>query len=178
MSLSLTKKATKKFPPMETGVYPARIVQIIDLGRHKKINLKTGEVEVYPDGNEKIASEVRITYELPTETVEVDGEEKPRWLGKDYTVSTHEKSGMYKILQATDPTVNDLSKLLGMPLMVEVGLTSGGNNKITNVSKLMKGMEVPELVNPSTVFDIDTWQEDVFNTLPPFVKEKIQAREE
>lgn len=175
MSLLLNGNKSSSVEPMEAGVYPARVVQIIDLGRQQKYNYKTGEQELWDDGNPKISPEVRITFELPTEFVN-DDPSKPRWMGKDYTVSTHQMAALTKLLQATDPTIKSLDKLIGLPLMVEVGMTSGGKNKVAGVSKLMKGMEVPELINPPVIFDVSSFDQEVYETLPPFVRDKIDNR--
>ena len=155
------------------GTYPARIAQVIDLG------LQKNEFE----GQTKIQPKLWITFELPTETIEVDGEEKPRWLSKEFTKSTNDKSLLMKVLNSvyTPKELEDVESfedLLGKALLVEIGETSGGKDKWINSSKLMKGMKVDELVNPTKYFSLDNPDQEVFNSLPDFLQEKITSGED
>ena len=157
---------------VEDGLFPARIVQILDLGIQKN----------EWQGEEKIQHQVRITFEFPTEKVMVDDVERPRWLGKNYTVSNHEKSALFALLKAADPDGSVTNKgrnvkaMLGLPLMVEVGSTGTGNAKIANTSRLMKGMTVAELENEPQFFDMsDASTFDVFEKLPKWIQEIIQG---
>lgn len=156
---------------IEDGTYMARVVQLIDLGVQKS------EYE----GVEKINHQVMITFEFPTEMVKVGDDDKPRWLSKNYTVSTHEKSGMAALINAVDPTGQATSKgrnlkgILGLPAMVTVGTTSGGNAKVSGVARLMKGMQVPELVNDPVFFDLDGDDVEQFDKFPDWLKERITS---
>ena len=60
---------------------PARVAQIIGLGVHENINFVTGEVMKNDNGEpQPPTNKVLITYELPTKTIDVDGEQKPLWI--------------------------------------------------------------------------------------------------
>lgn len=171
--MSLTNIAanegSKDFGRIEDGTYMARIAQIID----------TGIQENEWEGVVKEQHQVLITFEFPTERVEVKGEDKPRWLGKSYNISSHEKSTLSKLMLAADPEGKDTFKgrnlkgLLGKPLMVTVGSSAKGNAKVAGVARLMKGMAVPELENPTVFFDLDDQNKDVFDGFPQWVKDKI-----
>lgn len=167
-----SNKKAKATGRIEDGTYPARIVQIIDLGLQE--NEWQGETKQQP--------KVFINFEFPTERITVDGEDRPRWLGKEYTMSSHEKSQLYQVLMAADPggklTANGkkIKPLLGQPLMVTVGSTASGNAKIVSVARLMKGLTVGELENPAILFDLDNPDEEVYNKLPKWVQEKIDNR--
>jgi hypothetical protein len=154
---------------IEDGTYVARIVQLIDLGMQ----------EIEWEGEKKQQQKVFITFEFPTERVEVDGVDRPRWLSKDYTVSLSEKAALYKLLKAVDPDGKITSKgrnvkaILGLPIMIEVGSTSTGNAKIISVARPMKGMPVGELENPTTFFDLDYADKAIFDKLPKWLQDKI-----
>lgn len=156
---------------IDDGVYVARIVQLIDLG------IQENEWE----GVTKEQQKVFITFEFPTERIVVDDVDRPRWLSKDYTVSLSEKATLYKLLKAADPDGKITNKgrnvkaLLGLPVMVEVGSTSTGNAKIVNTTRVMKGMTVGELENPTVFFDLDKPDMIIFNKLPEWLKEKIKT---
>ncbi len=173
MSLTnLTASSGKKnLGRIDEGTFPARIVQIIDLGVQEDEYL----------GERKVGHKVFINFEFPTELVTVGDEDKPRWLGKEYTVSLHEKATLTKLIAAADPEGKATSKgrnmkgLLGLPLMVSIGSTEKGNPKISNVARLMKGLTVGELVNKSIFFDMDDGDVEQFNKLPQWMQDKIKG---
>ena len=179
MSLKIgAAKVKKDYGRVEDGAYPARIVEIIDFGQQIETDWKTKEVKCYEDGNLMIKPKVWITFEFPDELITVDGVDKPRWYGKDYTVSAHEKSAMASLMKAVDPkNTSDgyIPKLLGLPAMVTMGSTSTGNAKIAGVSAVPKGMQVGALVSPESFFDLDSGTVEAFNGLPRWMQEKIKG---
>lgn len=171
---SKKKSSSGKNGRVEDGTYMARIVQVVDLGVQK------GEYK----GEEYIRPEVMITFEFPTETLTIEGEEKPRWLSRQYTVSMNEKSALYSLVNAADPDGKATKKgsnakgLLSLPVMVTVGSTATGNAKVVGVSRMMKGMSIPELYNDPVFFELDsndTANKQAFEGLPDWLKEKIQT---
>jgi hypothetical protein len=58
--------------------------------------------------------------------------------------------------------------------MVSIGSTNTNKPKITNVAALMKGMTVPELQNPTLFFDLDGDDTATFESLPDWMKKRIQ----
>jgi|SRR3990167_1163408 len=179
LNFSETKKAKKDFGRIEDGSFVARIVQIIDFGDQYETDYKTGEIKKYDDGNEVIKHKVFITFEFPTETIEIDGVQKPRWLGKEFSISSHEKSALFSLLKAIDPKGENTNKgrnvrgMLGLPAMVTVGSTSGGKAKISSVSGVPKGMQVDSLYNPEQFFDLDSDDVTTFESLPTWMQERI-----
>lgn len=174
MALEIKNEKKIEYPRIGEGTYMARVVNIIDLGKHVKTDYKTGQV-VYKDNEKVIEHRVFIQFELPSEKVVVDGEERPRWLAKEYNLSFFEKSALHGLIQATSygRKFKTLNEMLGQPLMVSIGTTSGGKDKVVGVAPMMKGMQVPELENPSKVFDMDDPDMEVWEKLPNFIKEKI-----
>lgn len=179
LNFNETKKTKKDFGRIEEGSYPARIVQLVDFGNQYATDYKTGEVKKYEDGNDVIQHKIFINFEFPTETIEIDGETKPRWTGKEFTLSSHEKSALYSLLKAADPkgtaTNNgrNAAGLLGLPVMVTVGSTSGGKAKITTISGVPKGMQVDSLQNPEQFFDLDSDDIEAFEKLPDWMQKRI-----
>lgn len=178
MDFTKTKKSggngSGKNGRVEDGTFPVRVVQVVDLGIQK------GEFK----GEEYIRPEVMITFEFPTETITIDGEEKPRWLSKQFTVSMHEKSALYALVNAFDPDGKATRKgsnpkgLLGLPGMVTVGSTASGNAKVAGVSRLMKGLAVAELQNGPVYFELDSASSEnnqAFEALPSWLQDKIKS---
>jgi hypothetical protein len=91
----------------------------------------------------------------------------------------YEKSALTPVVKALDPTgqCQDLTQLLGKPCMVQVGSTSTGNAKITNIVAPMRGMPVAEIYNPAKMlaFDFDNPDLEMFATFPQFMQEKIKS---
>lgn len=166
----------QKVEIMEEGSYPARIYRIIHIG-------------TIPSFEGKLQDKVRITFEFPTE-MRVFSEEKgeqPQVLSKEYTLSTHEKSALRKLIVACDPKAlkpdddgfvadYDIENLLGKPCLVSVEHTAKGENTYANIrveTPLPKGMACPPQVNESVSVSYDRFDQNAFDQLPLFIKEKM-----
>jgi hypothetical protein len=165
------------FAPIEAGTYPARCCAVVDLGIQ--------HVEYM--GQKKDQEKILLMFELPTERIEVDGEEKPRWLSCRYTVSLNEKATLRKALDAWRGRPFTPEELLGFnlasvvnaPCMLTVINKEGANGNtyanISGISKPMKGMAVPELEGEPLVFDMESDDaEEVFDKLPERVQKVIE----
>lgn len=178
MALALDKQQTKQKQDLgriDDGTYPARVVQIIDLGMQVQTDWQTQEPKTYDDGNTVIKPEAYVNFEFPTERITINEEDKPRWCGKQYVISSHEKAALMGLMAATAPGSNNVADALTKPCTVTIGSTSGGNAKVTNVAPIMKGMTVPELENPAVVFDFDNPDMSVWDNIPNWIKEKIKS---
>jgi len=159
---------------VEDGTYHARVSQVIGLGRQVQTDWKTNQPKKDKYGNTIIKPAVWLTFELPTERVELeDGETMPRWVSKEYTLSMHEKANFRKLLNAIAPDANGLNELLNQPACITVGSTSSGKAKITGVSAPMKGVQVGEVESNTILYDFDEPDQEVFDNLPEFLQEKI-----
>ena len=173
---------SKKYAPVDPGTYPARVVQIIDLGLQPQ--------RAYAGKEKAPANEVMITYELLDEFLtDDDGEpltDKPRWqsetlpwygLFADKAKSTQR----YLVLDPKQEHEGDLAPLVGSPC--NVTLIHNPNAKdpenpyvnIANISAMRPrdAANAPELINPSKVFDLSNPDLEVFNSLPKWIQEKI-----
>jgi hypothetical protein len=174
-------------PPLEAGSYPARLVQVIDLGVQ----------EQQPYGNEPAkppVQEIMVTYELVDAfMVDEDGneiEDKPRWLSETFPLYNLESelAKSTKRYLAIDPTVEmdgDWTALIGRPVMVTVVQNPGkGKNKgkifekITGTSSVRArdAAKLPELKNPGKVFDqSDLSTVGILMTLPKWLQDKVKG---
>ena len=154
------------------GSYPARIAQMLDLGKQE---------DEYK-GETSVRDKLWITFELPTETITIDGKEKPRWLSREFTKSFNERSLLTKVLNAAFdadeiPNVQSFKEFLGREMLIEVGTTSGGKDKWIGAMKLPKGMSVAPLQNKGVYFDMDCPDMELLNSLPDFLQDKITSSE-
>jgi len=173
----------KKYPPVDAGTYPARLVQVIDLGLQPQAPYQ---------GQEKPpANEIMLTYELLDEFLPDDeGNEdktKPRWYSETMSIRNLESdlAKSTKRYYALDPDENfrgDWSKLVGASCMVTLvhkprqGDPENPYVNVGNVSSMRpkEAAKAPELVNPPKVFDLDDPDLEVFNSLPTWLQDKIK----
>lgn len=172
------KQSEKQFELTPAGNHLARCYQMIEIG--------TEEIEY--NGDKKSVHRVRIVWELPNEKKVFNPEkgEQPFSIGKDYTLSMHEKATLRHDLQSwrgkafTDDEANsfDITKLLGKPCMLNVihETSKSGNNyaKIAGVTAVPKGMTVPDQVNESFMLSYEDWDDKKFAALPEWLKQRIE----
>jgi hypothetical protein len=160
----------EKFPRLEEGTYPSRIVQVVGLGEHVKNDMFS---------EDEMCDKILITCEYPTELITIDGEEKPRFQSKEVNLIGGEKANLTKIILACDPKADldddyEMSELIGKTCLTEIGSTSGDRAKITAWSKPMKGMKVDACMSETMFFDFYEPDVDVFNQLMGWVQDKIK----
>ncbi len=169
----------KKFPPMESGMYVARCVQMIQIGTITEII----------NGESKTHHKVRIGFEFPTE-LEVFNEDKgeqPYSLSKDYTLSMHEKATLRNHLETwrgkkfteDEAKLFDITKLIGAPCTINVIHKVSNNGQtyaeIGSISPLMKGTICPAQINETQILSYDDFDYDLYESLPSFIKDKIKT---
>jgi len=167
----------KDFQPVEAGTYTARCYSMIHIG--------TITEDVM--GQKKEMNKVRLTFELPTEmkVFKEENGEQPQVIGKDFTLSMHEKAGLRKFLSSwrgkafTDDEAKafDITKLLGVACTLgithKVSKTGKTYAEISSVSTLMKGMAIANQINPSFEFSVAEFDQAKFDALPQFIRDKV-----
>jgi hypothetical protein len=177
----------KPVPVMESGAYPARLVQVIGLGLQKQEPFKQNNGE---EKEKAPAHEVYTTYELSDEfMVDDEGSElrdKPRWISETLSLFPldSDRANSTKRYYALDPDgeyKGDWAKLLSFPVMLTLitkTAKSTGNdyNKIGSTSSMRakEATKLPELVNPAKVFDPDEPNMEIFFSLPQWLQDKIK----
>ena len=155
MSLKLKRKKRTTVPPLAGGTYLGICIGIIDLGEQYNQNFKN------------YADKLMLLFEISGETVNVDGEDKPRWLSREYTASLNEKAALYKHLVAwrsRDFTEGEL----------DTDGDNGAYNRIENIAALPKGVPAPTTEQELLAYDIDERDEEVFAKLPEWIQGKIK----
>jgi hypothetical protein len=173
------KQSEKQFELVPSGNHLARCYQMIEIGTEQ------GEYM----GQPKEYHRIRIVWELPNEKKVFNSEkgEQPFSIGKDYTLSMHEKATLRHDLQSwrgkafTDEEASsfDITNLLGKPCMLNVIHETSKNNgkiyaKIAGVTAVPKGMPVPDQVNESFMLSFEDWDDKKFATLPDWLKQRIE----
>lgn len=174
MALLAKKKTKSSVPSLDADTYPAVCIGVVDLGEQHS--------EIYKNYQNK----VMFLFEICGETVDVDGEAKPRWLSKEFTLSLSEKSNLAKTIaswtgvELTEDTY-DVTQLIGKPAMVVVTVKETDNgtfNDITVIASPPKKMQMPEAESETICFEIENWDDEVFAKLPEWIQNKIKKSTE
>lgn len=185
MALSAPKgNDNKKFTTqanLEAGNYPARLVQLIDLGLQPQ--------KPYQGKDKPPSQEIMLTYEL-VDAFMLDDEgneikDKPRWISETLPLRPlfQENANSTKRMKAFDPTdqfEGDFSKAVGGAINVAIVNNTVGDKTYDNIGAIgtmrpRDAANCPELVNPTKVFDLDNPDMAVFNSLPKWIQDKIKS---
>ena len=170
-------RVERELIPMD--LHRAVCVNVIDVGSH--LDTKWN----------KVNRRVRLTFELADvrDDFDVDGEMKnlPRLIGKEYNLSLHEKATLRKDLQSwrkkqfTEEELKgfDISKLVGVPCMVNVEHYTGHDGKtragIGGIVGLASSMQAPAPEGEAYYYSIDDHGQTFPEAMPDFIKTKIMA---
>lgn len=160
---------------MSEGVHVASCIWIIDLG------------EQYSEKFGTTQHKVMLTWETPDETIEVDGEARPRVISKEYTLSLSEKATLRAHLEAwrgrafTDEQLAgfDLRNVLGCACQLQIVHTNKNGTTRANIKSIMslpKGMGVPKPSSEMIYFALDDPAcLPLMDRLPKWIQDKIAA---
>jgi len=170
---------------MDAGSYPARVVQILDLGLQEQQPYK-GEAK--PPKNE-----IMLTYEFLDEFCLDDGgeemEDKPRWLSETFPFNSlnadlAKSTKRYYALDPDEEFDGDFTLLAECPCVVTVVNREGNGKhkgKVFNNIGGVSGMRAKDatkaapLQNPVKVFVLDEPDMEVFGSLPEWLQDKIKG---
>lgn len=171
--MKIGSRAKAKVPPVEPGTYMALCVGIYDLG----------EQETEYNGKTRYANKIQFTFEIPALTIEIDGEQKPRQLSRAFAVSTSKKSNLRAFLSSwagkkfsDEEFANfETDALLGKSAMIQVVLNESGEYaNIDTIMQLPQGIPALKTATQLLTFDMEQWDDKVFEALPDWVQEKIK----
>lgn len=156
------------------GSFPARLVKVIDMG------------EQYNEKFEKLNYQVALSWELPTQLLtEGDYAGKPFLISRTVTNSMHPKATLRGLIggwmgNLSDKEAGDfdLFKLVGQPCMLSVVHAQVADKTYANIGGVMKlpdGLSCPEQVTDSVQFDLDSFNAEVYDSLPEWQREKISG---
>lgn len=179
MSMIAKDNGGMAIPPLENGVYIAICSGLIDLG-----------IQVSEQFGTK-SRKMIVQWIIAGETIDVNGEQLPRSMHKQYGFSIGSKSNLRKDLEAwrgrafTDEELNgfDLKNILNVPCQMQIITKERvGKSDVNNISGIMslpKGNNVDKLNEEDlTFFDIeDTSTYKNFERIPKWVQEVIKQAE-
>lgn len=174
MSLIVNGSSAASYAPIPEGTYLAVCNMLVDLGVQKN--------ETYGNSSRKVL----VGWEIPEETIDIDGQPHSRTIRKKYTASLNEKASLRKDLAAwrgrdftaQDLGAFDLHNIVGTSCMINVIHSEGQNGRTyANISAIMalpRGMAKGKLSEPALVFDLDTATLDDVDELPGWLGDMIK----
>lgn len=169
--MKIKDRAKPKLPPIEPGVYIAICVGVIDLG------------EQYSEKFKNYSNKVKIVWEIPSETVEVEGKQEPRQLSKEFTISASNKGNLRGFISSWNAKTYSDDEFLELDLFEQLGLAcqlnvvlneTGEYANINTIMPLPKGFPVPESKTEFIKWDMDAWDDAVFEKLPEWIRDQIK----
>lgn len=176
MSLVLTESNGAGFEPVPPGTYPAVCYMMVGIG------------EQFSERFQNSSKQLVIGWQIPSETIEIEGKVEPRIVTKQYTASLNTKANLRSDLIAwrgrdfTDEELSgfDIRKIVGAPCMLSViNKTSSSGKVFANVAGILalpKGMPKPELSSPNDVviYDLETDPLSGIEKLPKWIVDRIK----
>lgn len=178
MSLVISEKTGGSFTPLPAGTHLAVCNMMVDEGTQYNENFKN------------FSHKIRVGWEIPGETIEVDGEQRPRMISKEYTASLSTKANLRKDLESwrgrafTPEELKhfDLKSIVGAACMLSVIHTEYNGSTYAKVSGVMavpKGIPKPGLSEPPTVFELSEETDfTALNDLPEWLAKIIMNSKE
>lgn len=174
--LTASASSGGSFSPIPEGTYSAVCNMLVDLGMQRN--------ETYNN----ISRKVLISWQLPDETIEIDGKDEPRVISKRYTLSLDDRSNLRADLAAwrgrdftpEELQAFDLRNIVGAPCLINIIHKENNGKKYANISSIMalpKGMPRPQMAGEPTVFDLDESPLSDINNLPKWIAETIYKSE-
>lgn len=169
--MKIKDRAKPKAPPVEPGVYMAVCVGVVDLG------------EQYSEKFKSYSNKVKFVWALPSETIEVDGKPEERQLSKEFTFSVSKKGGLRAFLESWNSRTYsddefaelDVFDQLGKPCQLQVVLNDTKEySNVANLMPLPKGMPAPVSSTAFFTWDMDAWDDTMFEKLPAWTQEQIK----
>lgn len=169
--------AKKVFVPCPEGTHVARCFACISLG--------TQHSEKFAD-----SFKIMLMFELPNEMVDTEQGAKPMVISKEYSLSLGAKATLTQHLTSWRGRAFTPEEMKGFEVSNVVGAacqitiqhktSSTGNVRgdITAITGLPKGMKAPDQWHPSIKYEIEDGKNEVYQSLPEWVRNKIAACEE
>ena len=152
-------------------------------GTHLGLCYRITYMGTQPDTGFGEKAKLSIAWEIPGETVTVEGKQMPMSISKTYTMSLNKKAVLRQDLAAwrgRDFTKEELegfklASILGKPCLVTVELNDAGKSRVSKVTSIMKGMTVPAVVNPLVEYSIEDGKNEVYKALPEWLRKACDA---
>lgn len=171
--MKVGERVKPKAPLVAVGTYLGVCIGVIGLG----------EQEGKWNGKTRYSEKVRLVFELPGKTIEIDGEEKPRQLSTDFSFTLKKNGKLVQFVSSwmgktfSDKEFADfeLNDLIGVAGMLSVTHSEDGQYaNISAVIALPEGVPAPKAKSDYLKFDANEWNDQEFEKLPEYLQEKLK----
>lgn len=171
--MKIGSRAKPAIPPIEAGTYFGVCIGMIDLG----------EQETNFNGKTRYVNQILMIFQIPSETITIDGVEEPRQLSRKFTLSTSSKGKLRPFIETwmsqkfSDDAFADMElfELIGKPAMLTIVQSETGQySNIASAAALPKGVPAPVAKGELITFDLDAWSDEQFDKLPDWIKDLIR----
>lgn len=163
-------------PPIPGGTYLAICVYSIGIGE---------QLCEYEGKSKNYYNQVMLGFEICGQTIEIDGKQEPRVLGKTFNAVKGKKSGLRKFISAWEAKElsddeyldKDTNDYVGKAALLTVVLNETGEySNIDGIAPLPVGLpiDVPQPLSKLIRFDVDNWDQAAFEALPEWAQERIK----
>nr|WP_300187077.1 hypothetical protein [uncultured Agathobaculum sp.] len=175
--MKLKDKIKPKIPPLKNGIYMAVCVAVADIGDQYSAKFKN------------IQRKILFAFDIPSETIEVNGEIRPRQLSKRCTFTDSNRGTLIKVVNAwlnskiSERELRDMElyDFAGKPCQIRVSVREDGvHNDVEDVMALSKGMTIPTTDTPIIFYDIDEdgFSGDKWDALPQWLQDVVKKSEQ
>ncbi len=180
--MSLTVHNESDYTPCPAGNHAAICYAVIDLGKqHNDAFTHEGAAIAASD-----KPQILIMWEVPSERVEIDGENKPAGISKFYNAFWGERASLRIHLEAwrgrpfngDEIDAFNVGNLLGKACMVNVIHTEKGKAKVAGIAAWPKGMEKPRPENEQILFDLENYDQVIFDKISEGIQNIIKKSPE
>ena len=176
------KEEGGSFVQCPPGNHLAICYAVIDLGTQHQ-SAFTWEGTPIAESNKP---QILIMWECPAELVDIEGEMKPAGISKFYNAFFTDRASLRIHLEAWrgKPFTSEelagfnIGNLLGKPCMVNVVHTDKGKAKVAGIAAMPKGLTVPAQTNESIMFDLEDYDQAVFDSLSEGIQNIIKRSPE
>lgn len=145
----------------------ARCVRVVEIGKQ--------------DSKYGVQDRCVINFSLPFHFIKLGDEEKQKFISQPFGInmSNNEGSTMAEYVKALNPDAQSLGDFLNRPCQLNIAHYDrkdgkGRGERIDSVTRLLPGIEVPELDTEAFWFDWKNPDPKVWAMIPPFTKTLIQ----
>lgn len=178
--MKIRDKVKPSLPPLPGGTYLGICVYSIALGE---------QLCEFKDKGKSYNNQVMLGFEICGHTVEVDGKQEPRTLGRTFNIAKSKNAGLRKFLGAWEARElsddefldADTNDYVGRPAFLTVVLNETGEySNIDAIAPLPSGLpiDVPQPISTLIRFDMEPWDQKLFESLPEWAKEKVKKSTE
>lgn len=178
--MKIRDKVKPSLPPIPGGTYLGICVYSIEVGE---------QLCEFKDKGKSYNNQVMLGFEICGVTIEIDGKQEPRVLGRTFNIAKSKNAGLRKFIGAWEAKElsddefldTDTNDYVGRPAFLTVVLNETGEySNIENIAPLPTGLPitVPEPMSPLIRFNMDPWDQKAFDALPEWAQEKVKKSTE